>query len=163
MLKMSSPSGNPRCRWVCFFIRFGKMHLTHKMDPLQWMGAVRMRVQTADKTTIIHTTAVPQLMSCEVKRCVCPSWRFFLTQIRYIWVKYNSNITLFIIFLSPVKSCLNQERNLHRSSTVYNQNQSKATPNKSVVGFWCKRQQEHYFTGRIIMAYWLTFCPEATV
>ncbi len=27
------------------------------MDPLQWMGAVRMRVQTADKNiTIIHTT-----------------------------------------------------------------------------------------------------------
>ncbi len=26
------------------------------MDPLQWMGAVRMRVQTADKNiTIIHT------------------------------------------------------------------------------------------------------------
>ncbi len=32
------------------------------MDPLQWMGAVRMRVQTADKNiTIIHTTAVHQL------------------------------------------------------------------------------------------------------
>ncbi len=29
------------------------------MDPLQWMGAVRMRVQTADKNiTIIHTTPV---------------------------------------------------------------------------------------------------------
>ncbi len=28
------------------------------MDPLQWMGAVRMRVQTADKNiTIIHTTS----------------------------------------------------------------------------------------------------------
>ncbi len=34
------------------------------MDALQWMGAVRMRVQTADKNiTIIHTTPVHQLMS----------------------------------------------------------------------------------------------------
>ncbi len=34
----------------------------------QWMGAVRMRVQTADKNiTIIHTT--PQLTSSEVKSC----------------------------------------------------------------------------------------------
>ncbi len=32
------------------------------MDPLQWMGAVRMRVQTADENiTIIHTTP------CDVK------------------------------------------------------------------------------------------------
>ncbi len=39
------------------------------MDPLQWMGAVRMRVQTADKhITIIHTSPVHQLMSCEVKK-----------------------------------------------------------------------------------------------
>ncbi len=36
------------------------------MDALQWMGAVRMRVQTADKNiTIIHTTRVHQLMSWE--------------------------------------------------------------------------------------------------
>jgi len=35
------------------------------------MGAVRMRVQTADKNiTIIHTTPVHRLMTCEVKRCV---------------------------------------------------------------------------------------------
>ncbi len=25
LLKMYSPSGYPRCRWVCFFIRFGEM------------------------------------------------------------------------------------------------------------------------------------------
>ncbi len=25
LLKMCSPSGHPRCRWVCFFIRFGEM------------------------------------------------------------------------------------------------------------------------------------------
>ncbi len=48
----------PRCRWVCFFIgadleKFSIISLTNEsftnepMDPLQWMGAVRMRVQTA--------------------------------------------------------------------------------------------------------------------
>ncbi len=38
------------------------------VDPLQWMGAVRMRVQTADKNiTIIHTTPVHQLTSWEDK------------------------------------------------------------------------------------------------
>ncbi len=26
------------------------------MDPLQWMGAVRMRVQTADKNIVIHNS-----------------------------------------------------------------------------------------------------------
>ncbi len=41
------------------------------MDALQWMGAVRMRVQTADKNiTIIHTTPVHQLTSGEDKSCV---------------------------------------------------------------------------------------------
>ncbi len=41
------------------------------MFPLQWMGAVRMRVQTADKNiTVIHTTPVHQLMYHEAKSCV---------------------------------------------------------------------------------------------
>ncbi len=41
------------------------------MDPLQWMGAVRKRVQTVDKNiTIIHITPVHQLTSWEVKICV---------------------------------------------------------------------------------------------
>ncbi len=39
------------------------------MDALQWMGAVRMRVQTADTNiTIIHTTPVQQLTSWEAKK-----------------------------------------------------------------------------------------------
>ncbi len=80
------------------------------------------RVQTADKNiTIIHTTPVHQLMSWEEK-----SW--------------NKSI----ILLPPVKKCsgLNQERNLLRSSTVYQTKQSKTTLNKDVAGFWCERQQE---------------------
>ncbi len=32
------------------------------MDPMQWMGAVRMRIQTADKnTTIIHNRLCPSI------------------------------------------------------------------------------------------------------
>ncbi len=58
--------------WVCFFIRFGEMCLcisVSAINALQWMGAVRMRVQTADKNiTMIHTTPVHQLMSWEDKR-----------------------------------------------------------------------------------------------
>ncbi len=38
-----------------FEIVHPKMEICSPMDPLQWMGAVRMRVQTADKNiTIIH-------------------------------------------------------------------------------------------------------------
>ncbi len=64
----------PRFSLVCFFIRFGEMcHsiICSSMDPLQWMGAVRMRVQTADKNiTIIHTTPVHQITSWEDKICL---------------------------------------------------------------------------------------------
>ncbi len=80
-------------------------------DP-QWMGAVRMEAKTADKNiTIIHTTPVTQLTSWSEK-------------------------SLSIMLLSPVKnsSCLNQERNVHRLSTVYKQKQSK-TVLKYVSGF----------------------------
>ncbi len=47
------------------------------MDHLQWMGAVRMRVQTDDKKhhnnpQVIHTTPVHQLMFFRSdKLCVC--------------------------------------------------------------------------------------------
>ncbi len=36
-------------------------------------------------------------------------------------------------------SYLNQERNMHRSSTVYKRKQSKTVLNKYVGGFWCER------------------------
>ncbi len=64
---LTCPSGHSRCGWV--YSSSEQIWITcSPMDPLQWMGAVRMRVQTADKNiTIIHTTPVHQLMSCEVK------------------------------------------------------------------------------------------------
>ncbi len=59
------------CMWVCFFMRFGEIqhYITcSAMDALQWMGAVRMRVQTADKNiTVIHTTPVHRSMHCKPK------------------------------------------------------------------------------------------------
>ncbi len=46
-------------------------HLIDPMDALQWMGAVRMRVQTADKNiTIIHTSPSVNVLWSE-KLCVC--------------------------------------------------------------------------------------------
>ncbi len=59
--------------------------------------------------------------------------------------------------IPPVKkwSGLDQERHLHRSSTVYKLKQSKTALNKYVAGIWCERQQEmHFYTGgNIIMDY----------
>ncbi len=66
------------------------------MDALQWMGAVRMRVQTADKITIIHTTPVHQLMLCEEKSCVFVRnksiIKTFFTLNHHFWPKYESII-----------------------------------------------------------------------
>ncbi len=47
LLNMFSSSSHPRLGWVCFFIRFGEMQhsiTVSAMDPLQWMGAIRMRL-----------------------------------------------------------------------------------------------------------------------
>ncbi len=64
------------------------------MDLLQWMGAVRRRVQTADKNNtiipqVIHTTPVHQLLSCEVKS------RMFVRF--YIILLYSLKIHLILI------------------------------------------------------------------
>ncbi len=63
-MKMYSSSGHPR--WVCFFIRtdfeifsITSLALSEQIwRNLQWMGAVRMRVQTADKSIVIWWTGV---------------------------------------------------------------------------------------------------------
>ncbi len=130
---------------------------------LQWMGAVRMRVQTADKNiTIIHMTPVHQLTSCEVKSCLFVRNKFIIKTLLTSWIKSKS-----IILLSPIKqsSHLNLERNMHRSSTVYKWKQSKIVLNKYVSGFWCERTTgAELFSagGSVIMDYGLLFWPEAT-
>ncbi len=97
--KRFSFSVHLRSGWVCFFIRFVEMCLcisVSAMDALQWMGAVRMRVQTADKNiTIIHTTPVHQLTSGEDKSSNKSSIKTLLT----------SNHCLFRAVLS-CKRCL---------------------------------------------------------
>jgi len=62
------------------------------MDPLQWMGAVRMRAQTADKTiTIIHNNQSIQYF--EVKSCLFARNKFiktFVTLNHCFHLKYYS-------------------------------------------------------------------------
>ncbi len=60
--------------WICFFMETDLEKCSiiscSPIDPLQWMGAVRMRVQTADKNiTVIHTISVRKLTSCELNSC----------------------------------------------------------------------------------------------
>ncbi len=72
---------------------------------LQWMGAVRMRVQTADKNiTIIHTTPVHLITCVKVKNCVFERAKFIIKifnntsgQNMYPWS---------IIMLPPVKKSM---------------------------------------------------------
>ncbi len=52
--EIQSPSGHPRSGYVCFYI-WTDLDKFSIESLLQWMGAVRMRVQTADKNiTLIH-------------------------------------------------------------------------------------------------------------
>ncbi len=139
-----SPSGHPRCKWVCFFIvqqiwRNLSMHYIScsPVDPLQCMGAFRMRVQTADKNiTVVHKTPVHHLTSCKVKSCM-------FVRKKSIKMLLMSNKS-FILF-SPLKklSHLNRERNMHRSNTIYKWKQSKTALNKYFGGFRCERTAEN--------------------
>ncbi len=81
------------------------------MDPLQWMGAVRTRGQTADKNFtiihVIHTTPVHQLKSCEEKICAFVRnksiIKAFLTSDCCFWLNMSP---LTIILLSSVNNHL---------------------------------------------------------
>ncbi len=57
--------------FVCSSEKIWK-NVASPMDPLRWMGAVRMRVLTADKNIPINHNMTPvyQLTSCEVKICM---------------------------------------------------------------------------------------------
>ncbi len=121
--------------------KFSFKSLVHQLI-LQWMGAVRMRVQTADKNI--------QIMN---------KWSTWLQSISWWLVKqkavYQTNpprhfktiasdwntSPLPINLLSAGKSsfCLNQERNMYRSSTAYKQKQSKTVLNLYVCEFRCER------------------------
>ncbi len=84
-----SPSGHPRCRWVCFFIwkDLEKFSITSQMVPLQWMGAVRMRVQTADKNHNNPHHSSPSIMwlwtTKQVIRVICKKKIYIYTSSWY--------------------------------------------------------------------------------
>ncbi len=53
--------------------------------------------------------------------------------------RYMKDFVMTVWDQIETRSCLNQERNMHRSSTVYKQNPSKTVLNIYVGGFWCER------------------------
>ncbi len=74
--------------------RFGEIEhffICSPMGPLQWMGAIRMRVQTAVKNvTIIHMTLIRQFTSCEVRSYVFVRNNLFcFTLNHWFWPKYK--------------------------------------------------------------------------
>ncbi len=130
---------------------------------LQWMGAVRMRVQTADKNiTKIHTTPVHQLTSCEAKSCLFVRNKFiiklFLTSNCCFWLKYESSIHN--IAFSSEKVVLSESGEKYAQIKHHLQ----AKTNMSV-DFDMRGQQEmDLFTGgSVIMDYGLTFWLEVIV
>ncbi len=112
------------------------------MDPLQWMGAVRMRAQTADKNIIvINTTTIPQ--SCEVK-AVClletnPSLRL-LSSNRPSWIKYESIIHNNASSVHPLLSS-------HIKSHIFVKNCLHLWPVFDLCRFLSWFRQDDFFTG----------------
>ncbi len=152
---MYSTSGHPRCRWVCLFIRTDLENFSitcSPLDHLQWMGAVRMRVQTADKNiTIIPITPHHSSPSVNVfwnESCLFntanPSRCFNFKQAFYLWKKH-------LIWIRR-KICPDQ-------ALFKSKNSSKQIS----VDFDVRGQQgTDFFTGRsVIIDYGLVFCPEA--
>ncbi len=150
--------------------RFGEMYhyiTCSPMDPLQWMGAVRMRVQTADKNiTIIHTTPVHQLTSYELKSCM-----FIRNKLIKTFQTSNCFFQLKSIILFPQwkSHCLNQERTMHNSNTICKWKQSKTILNKYIRGFFVMRVDNRRWTfSQEEALFWildngLIFCREAMV
>ncbi len=69
-LKMYSSSGHPRWRWVCFFI--GTDYITcSPIDPLQLMGAVRMKVQILICAYFSHDSDETTFSLKNVLSCFC--------------------------------------------------------------------------------------------
>ncbi len=100
------------------------------MDPLQWMGAVRMRAQTADKNiTVIHTTPVHQLMSCDVKSCI-------FVRNKIITETFLTLIWIYIDFYS--EKIISSESG-KQYAQIKNCLQAKTVLNKYVGGFWGER------------------------
>ncbi len=97
------------------------------MDPLQWMGAVRMRLQTADKNiTIFHKTLIDSHGLFHWRKCYYGLWTHIL--IRSDGLKLNiliggleSCVLLwcFISFLNPHSDGIHSLQRVHRRAVIY--------------------------------------------
>ncbi len=97
---MYSPSGHPKCRWVCFFIRTDLEKFSITALAQQWILCSEWVpsewVQTADKNiTIIHTTLV-HLLSWKFLINSCFELQTFFSchaQIKHhLWIKTNKMV-----------------------------------------------------------------------
>ncbi len=131
------------------------------------MGAVRMRVRTADKNiTIIHTP-VHQLMPCEAKICVLVRnksiIKMFLTSNHCFQLKYKSSIHN-TAFSSKKSSYLNREK----SAQIKHRLQAKTVQNsfKQICDWilmWEATGDGLFTGGSFIMDYGLLFYTEVMV
>ncbi len=105
------------------------------MDALQWMGAVRMRVQTAHSNPHHSSQSVNILRRQKLHVCKKQIHQD-IEKSGLVWIR-RENCT---------------------DRTVYKSKQSKTALNKYVAGYWCERQDMDFFTGgSVIMDYGLMF------
>ncbi len=100
--------------------------------------------QLIKNITIIHVAPVHQFLSCEVKSCM------FVRNKSIIKMFLTSNWCFCLKCDSYIHSIarLNQERNMHKSSTIYKRKQSKHFLNENVGRFWCERAKvDRLFNG----------------
>ncbi len=119
------------------------------MDPLQWMGAVSMRVQTAEKKhhnnpQVIRTIPVQQLTSwvLVVNKSIIKT---FLISKRCFQLKYEGSS---IRSLSPVKKSSKSEEKYEQ---ILHHLQAKMVLNKYIGGSWCEGTTGDIFTGGNVM------------
>ncbi len=92
------PSGHSRYRWVCLFIRTEMWHYItfSAVDPLQWMGAVRMRAKQLIKPSQLFTNdphgSSPSINILWRKKTNQKIIKMFLTSNHWVWLKCKSLI-----------------------------------------------------------------------
>ncbi len=146
-------SGYPRWRFFFIFILHSSLEniwrnlLTNGYSAVN--GCRQKESKQLIKTQVIHTTPGHQLMSCEMKSCV-------FVRNKSIIKTLTSNKSSFYntVFFGKKKKKI-QERNMHRSSTVY----TKSVLNKYVGEVWCQRT----IGEGIIMDYVIIFWQEVSV
>ncbi len=81
------------------------------MDPLQWMGAVRMRVPTADKTSWYSTSnSHDSCLSIHIL------WKAAIFVMYFNFKMLQVGLSIKLLSTVEMSFCLNQERNVQRSS-----------------------------------------------